>query len=126
MKHGSKPVHKLEVVSSKKMNKELRRLDKTDECLVLVMKGTEVTRESGTEVFSLEEAVDPYSTTAESAVAKELLVKFKDVFPEELPKSLPPRREVDHKIELVEGSSPVSRPTYRMKSSRVRRDEEAD
>jgi hypothetical protein len=34
VKHGSKPVHKFEVVSSKRMNKELRRLGKTDECVI--------------------------------------------------------------------------------------------
>ncbi len=114
VKHGSRVSSQVRSCFIQEDEQELRRLDKDDECLVLVMKGTEVTSESGTEVFSLEEAVDPYSTTVESAVAKELLVKFKDVFPEELPKSLPPREKWIIKIELVEGSSPVSRPTYRM------------
>lgn len=30
-----------------------------------------------------------------------VLKEFEDVMPKELPKQLPPRREVDHKIELV-------------------------
>jgi len=37
-----------------------------------------------------------------------------DVFPEELPKGLPPKRAVDHKIELEPEQMSASRPTYRM------------
>jgi hypothetical protein len=43
-----------------------------------------------------------------------LLRQYKDVFPADLPSGLPPSREVDHKIELIPGSVPQSRPTYRM------------
>lgn len=43
-----------------------------------------------------------------------LLNEFRDVFPEELPPGLPPRREVDHRIELLPGTKPPSRPTYHM------------
>src|SRR3954451_8392215 len=45
---------------------------------------------------------------------RSLLDEFKDVFPEDLPEGLPPRRDVDHRIELVPGSTPPTRPTYRM------------
>jgi hypothetical protein len=45
---------------------------------------------------------------------RSLLDEFKDVFPEDLPDGLPPSRDVDHRIELVPGSTPPSRPTYRM------------
>ena len=44
----------------------------------------------------------------------ELLRDFVDVMPSELPKNLPPRRAIDHRIELLPGSSPPSRPLYRM------------
>lgn len=37
---------------------------------------------------------------------KEVLKYFKDVLSPELPKKLPPRREVDHKIELELGAKP--------------------
>ncbi|XP_075101865.1 uncharacterized protein LOC142177290 [Nicotiana tabacum] len=38
----------------------------------------------------------------------------KDVMPEELPKQLPPRKEVDHQIELVPGAKPPAMSPYRM------------
>ena len=45
--------------------------------------------------------------------------KFLDVFPEDLPSGLPPSREVDHKIELIPGSVPPSRPTFRMSATEL-------
>jgi len=39
----------------------------------------------------------------------EVLEDFKDVMPAELPKKLPPRREVDHAIKLEQGAKP---PTF--------------
>ena len=44
--------------------------------------------------------------------ALSLLEKYKSVFPDDLPKTLPPSRAVDHKIEIIPGSVPPSRPTY--------------
>ena len=35
-----------------------------------------------------------------------LLTEFHDVFPEELPPELPPKRDLDHRIELEPGSRP--------------------
>nr|XP_048324599.1 uncharacterized protein LOC125420961 [Ziziphus jujuba var. spinosa] len=43
-----------------------------------------------------------------------VLQEFKDMMPKELPKKLPPRREVDHKIELEPGSKPPAMSPYRM------------
>ena len=40
--------------------------------------------------------------------------EYRDVFPDQLPQGLPPSRDVDHRIELVPGSTPPSRPTYRL------------
>ena len=42
-----------------------------------------------------------------------LLGEFVDVMPPELSKTLPPRRVVDHRIELVPGSKPPSKAPYR-------------
>jgi hypothetical protein len=44
----------------------------------------------------------------------EMLEEFKNVMPAELPKTLPPRRAVDHKIELLPDSIPPARAPYRM------------
>ena len=45
---------------------------------------------------------------------KEVLVAYQDVFPKSLPSGLPPKRTVDHRIELEPGAPPPSRPTYRL------------
>ena len=50
---------------------------------------------------------------------RQMLAEFKDVFPEKLPDGLPPARSVDHKIDLVPGSSPPSRPTIRLSATEL-------
>ena len=47
-------------------------------------------------------------------VVARLLEEFGDVMSLELPKTFPPRCVVDHKIELVLGSKPLSKAPYRM------------
>ncbi|KAL0305166.1 UNVERIFIED_CONTAM: Retrovirus-related Pol polyprotein from transposon [Sesamum calycinum] len=47
-------------------------------------------------------------------VIKKLLTEFEDVMPDELPRKLPPKRAVDHEIELVPGTKPPARAPYRM------------
>lgn len=42
-----------------------------------------------------------------------IVEEYRDVFGD-LPAGLPPQRAMDHRIELVPGASPQSRPTYRM------------
>ncbi|XP_070021701.1 uncharacterized protein [Nicotiana sylvestris] len=49
-----------------------------------------------------------------SPCIEKLLKENKDVMPEELPKHFPPRREVDHKIELEPGAKPPAFAPYRM------------
>ena len=43
-----------------------------------------------------------------------VLEKYKDVMPDSLPKSLPPRRMIDHEIELLPGAKPPAKNAYRM------------
>uniref|UniRef100_A0A1S4D424 Reverse transcriptase/retrotransposon-derived protein RNase H-like domain-containing protein n=1 Tax=Nicotiana tabacum TaxID=4097 RepID=A0A1S4D424_TOBAC len=43
------------------------------------------------------------------APMKELLLEFEDIMPQDMPKRLPPRRTVDHEIELVPGEKPPAR-----------------
>jgi len=47
-------------------------------------------------------------------VIASVLEEYGDVMPPKLPKQLPPRRAVDHRIELVPGATPPSQPPYRM------------
>ena len=50
-----------------------------------------------------------------------LLHKYSDVFPENLPETLPPLRNINHPIDLVPGSKPCSKVPYRM--SKVEQEE---
>ncbi|KAJ8511859.1 hypothetical protein OPV22_002293 [Ensete ventricosum] len=50
----------------------------------------------------------------EPAIVANILKEFSDVMPTELPRTLPPRRGVDHRIELEPGIKPPARPPYRM------------
>ncbi|KAL0406139.1 UNVERIFIED_CONTAM: hypothetical protein Slati_3927800 [Sesamum latifolium] len=49
-----------------------------------------------------------------SGVIKKSLKEFEDVMPDELPRKLPSKRAVDHKIKLVPGTKPPARAPYRM------------
>jgi hypothetical protein len=53
------------------------------------------------------------------ATRTKVVQEYRDVFPEALPAGLPPSREVDHKIELIPGSTPPSRPTMRMSNAEL-------
>jgi len=44
----------------------------------------------------------------------EVLAKYADLMPNELPKKLPPRRAVDHSIELEPGKQPPAKAPYRL------------
>ncbi|KAG7979636.1 hypothetical protein I3843_05G140800 [Carya illinoinensis] len=45
---------------------------------------------------------------------QKVLSDYEDVMPPKLPKQLPPRREVDHQIELEPGAKPPAKAPYRM------------
>ncbi|XP_023645768.1 uncharacterized protein LOC111832601 [Capsella rubella] len=45
---------------------------------------------------------------------KSILEKYKDVFPEELPKGLPPIRGIEHQIDLIPGAQLPNRLAYRV------------
>ncbi|XP_074303710.1 uncharacterized protein LOC141638206 [Silene latifolia] len=44
---------------------------------------------------------------------RELLVEFSDVFPDELPDGLPPKRGIEHQIDLLPGAALPNKPAYR-------------
>lgn len=62
-----------------------------------------------------EEVLDPISKEAPKEI-QVVLMDYKDLMPKELPKKLPPRREVDHRIELEPGTKPPSMAPYHMSS----------
>ena len=45
---------------------------------------------------------------------EKIIQKYRDIFPEKLPKGAPPNREVQHRIEVEPGSDPPYRPPYRL------------
>ncbi|XP_023519358.1 uncharacterized protein LOC111782791 [Cucurbita pepo subsp. pepo] len=45
---------------------------------------------------------------------KEVLDSYADIIPESLPQTLPPRRGIDHEIELLPGVKPPAKNAYRM------------
>ena len=65
--------------------------------------------------------VDDESCTGEAELPcilpedmKDLLKRHCDVFPDKLPDHLPPKRSVDHEINVEQESQPPSRPAYRL------------
>jgi hypothetical protein len=56
----------------------------------------------------------PTKANKATQLVSNLLLKYNDVFPSDLPVGLPPQRDIDHRIEIVPGSSPPSSATYRM------------
>ena len=54
------------------------------------------------------------STTPTLSLSSKIKAEFADVFKIELPTRLPPCKNMEHRIELVPGANPVTRPPYRM------------
>lgn len=48
------------------------------------------------------------------AEISDVLTRYADLMPNELPKKLPPRRAVDHSIELEPGKQPLAKAPYRL------------
>jgi hypothetical protein len=67
----------------------------------------------------LSAAVQDTESESLASVRDATLAGYRDVFPDALPDGLPPSREVDHRIELVPGSSPQSRPTIRLSATEL-------
>jgi len=63
-------------------------------------------------VHPVEKATSKPVPAQQNPAAQAILEKYSSIFPSELPHTLPPSRTVDHKIELVPGATPTSKPTY--------------
>ena len=44
----------------------------------------------------------------------EIIHEFRDVLPSELPHGLPPKRNINHRIDIVPGVAPIGIPPYRL------------
>ena len=52
--------------------------------------------------------------SSQGMVSADFITQYPEVFPDELPKELPPHRHIEHSIELKEGSKPKFQYPYRM------------
>ena len=66
---------------------------------------------------SLEETASPYPS---HPMAVGLLAKFSHVFPEEIPPGLPPKRSIQHHIDLIPGAILPNKPAYRLNSTETK------
>ena len=57
---------------------------------------------------------EPESLMPTHPIAKTLIENFFHVFPEEIPTGLPPKRDIQHHIDLIPGSVLPNKPAYRM------------
>jgi len=62
-------------------------------------------------VQMLESASKP-NTTALQLSIQPLIEEFQDVFPQNLPLSLPPERGIEHQIDLLPGAPLPNKPAY--------------
>ena len=63
---------------------------------------------------SMDSTVDGSSTSQALNLSSKIKAEFTDVFKFALSTGLPPRRNVEHRIEIIPGANRVTRPPYRM------------
>lgn len=115
VEHVLKPESSVCMIAEKEVRKALRKKRVEEIFLVSVVPRSENLGEGTRNKLSRRAQEEPQQESAQCAAArKELLETYRVVFPQELPGVLPPRREIDHRIEVLPGSTPPSRATYRM------------
>ena len=117
------------IISAKQIQKEIRRGNTVYLALVLpkFVLAQGMMQQRKREQMKLKGAVRKTPPIAETQkklcadaprnVQKELhqlLEEFSDLFPEQLPKGRPPKRELELKIKLEEGAVPPNKPPYRL------------
>ena len=70
-------------------------------------------------VFLRQNPHESNSSPAHCEQVQDLLRNFSDVFPKELPSSLPPGRSSDFKIEITPGATPQKKGLYRMSNKEL-------
>lgn len=109
VKVGNKRIH-LQPLSPKAC--ELSSKDPLKSSMFLSAKELERELEEGATVYALVVKESMASTPIDQTLA-DLLGEFNDVFPEELPRGLPPLRGIEHAIDLIPGDPLPNKPAYR-------------
>jgi len=106
----------LNLISCRSLRQQVhkREIDPDSICLVFPQVVSSLLESSASNTVSSMEKIESPESKELQQVSKEIIDEYRDVFPNELPPGLPPQREIDHKIDLVPGAIPPSRPTYRM------------
>ena len=65
-------------------------------------------------ISTVAETKDPFTPDQDHPALAKLQLEFADLFRETLPTDLPPKRDIDHKIDLESGVPPPCRQPYRM------------
>ena len=113
------PSSSLNTISVRQLRHQLRTRQLQPDFAVLVWPKQVARILAGTHEPSVAElsSVNSVVSATESElvpVRRRVMETYRDVFPDSLPPGLPPSRDVDHKIELLANSQPLSRPTFRM------------
>jgi len=90
--------------------KEMRHSIKRGEQFFLLM----VRVKKGTNEILLNNISNDSTITQEQSSTSAILNEYRDVFPDDLPKRLPPKRFIEHKINLEPGSTPTFRHHHRL------------
>ena len=103
--------------------KELKQAKKSEQLMLVLVKPEDSQGEAKSPTSNLQinhintnnsQQLPNENENALQSVRARVLQKYKDVFPDDLPKELPPRRHIEHSIDLIPGSSPPSKQPYKM------------
>lgn len=112
------PSDELQVLSAKEVRQQWRLNQLEQVCVVFPQQVMDLAAElHSMESSSSATPKDPEAARLSQA-SKQFELEYSDVFSDEL-SGLPPKRAVDHKIELIPGSSPPSRPTFRLSATEL-------
>ena len=98
-----------------KVNASTRKPSINSECSTVYISWHQLADASETdELFDICSTILEESVNTLNKEGKALVKEFADVFPTELSNELPLQRSIDHAIELLPGSEPPFKPTYRL------------
>ena len=87
----------------------MRKIAQKEPMYIALLRSVESESEDQVVTMNEEQTKTPFPVEVQA-----ILEEYADVFPQNLPVGLPPKRELDHRIELVPGAKPPHRAPYRM------------